>query len=121
MKTKLIIAIALTSLFACISHAQTNFSGVGMVLKAEDHAIRIMQVLPNSPALRAHLTPGLLVLKIDDTRTADTNLKDCVDKLRGEAGTKVRLELLDPKKGETNTVELIREPITLPTLPPATR
>src|SRR5579862_2960843 len=105
MKTKLIVAIALTISLGYTSRAQENFSGVGVVLKAEDHAVKIVQVVPNSPASRAHLTIGMIILKIDDTPTDDSHLKKWSDMIRGEAGTKVHLELLDPKKGETNTVE----------------
>ena len=114
MKTALIITIALSSLFGYVTQAQEHLAGVGVMLKAEDHTLKIMQVLPDSPALRAHLTPGLVILKIDDISTEDMKLKVCVDKLRGEPGTKVRLELLDPNKGETNKVELTREEIKLP-------
>ena len=39
------------------------------------------------------------------------DLRGCVEHLRGAAGTKVRLELLDAPHNKTNTVELTRERI----------
>lgn len=121
MKTKLILAIALSSLFGYTVHAQQDISGIGVVLKPEGHAVKIEQVLPNGPASQAHLTNGLIILKIDGTPTDGTHLKKWMEMIRGETGTKVSLELLDPKKGETNTVELVREKIPLPSGPPLTR
>ena len=51
--------------------------------------------------------------KIDGAPTDDSHLKDWVDKLRGKAGTKVKLELVDAANNKTNTVEMIREQIKL--------
>lgn len=82
--------------------------GVGLALDPTNHALRIIQVLSNSPAAQAGLSPGLSVTRIDDTPVAGKELLECVGLIRGTAGTKVRLELLNPDHSETNTVELIR-------------
>lgn len=76
MKTKLILAIAVSSLFGYTSHAQRDISGIGVVLRPEDHAVKIEEVLPNGPASQSHLTNGLIMLKIDGTPTDDTHLKN---------------------------------------------
>ena len=70
-----------------------------------------MKVLPNTPASKAGLAPGLVVRKIDGTATDGKLLKECVDMLRGGVGTKVKLELVDTANSKTNTVELTRERI----------
>ena len=90
-----------------------HHAGIGVALAVRDHAVKIMTVLPNTPAAKAGLSVGLIVPKIDGTPTDDTHLKDWVEKLRGDAGTKVKLELVDAANGKTNTVELIREQIKL--------
>ena len=93
------------------SPAQERVTGVGLALGVEDHAITIRKVLPHTPASKAGLVPGLVVRKIDGTTTDGKLLKECVDMLRGEVGTKVKLELVDPANSKTNTVELTRERI----------
>jgi carboxyl-terminal processing protease len=114
MKAKSMLALLLGGLWlAGIVHAEDHVTGIGVALAVRDHAVKIMTVLPNTPAAKAGLSAGLIVQKIDGTPTDDTHLKDWVEKLRGDAGTKVKLELVDAANGKTNTVELIREQIKL--------
>jgi carboxyl-terminal processing protease len=91
------------------SHVQEHVTGVGVALGVEGQTIKIMQVLPRTPASKAGLVPGLVVREIDGTPTDGKLLKQCVDMLRGAVGTRVRLELVDMENGKTNTVELTRE------------
>jgi C-terminal processing protease CtpA/Prc len=93
------------------SHTQERVTGVGVALGVEDQTIKIMKVLPRTPASKAGLVRGLVVRKIDGTTTDGKLLKECVDMLRGGVGTKVKLELVDPANSKTNTVELTRERI----------
>ena len=88
---------------------QEHVTGVGVALGVEGQTIKIMQVLPHTPASQAGLVPGLVVREIDGTPTEGKRLKECVDMVRGAVGTKVRLELVDIENGKTNTVELTRE------------
>lgn len=112
MRAKLIFAGMVTGLLlACAVHAQERVTGVGIALGIEHDTLKIMKVLPSTPASRAGLSPGLVVRKIDGTPTGSKLLKDCVDMLRGAVGTKVKLELIDTARSKTNTVELIRERI----------
>jgi carboxyl-terminal processing protease len=93
------------------SPAQERVTGVGVALGVEADTIKIMKVLPHTPASKAGLVPGLVVRKIDGTATDGKLLKECVDMLRGGVGTKVKLELVDTANSKTNTVELTRERI----------
>jgi CubicO group peptidase (beta-lactamase class C family) len=85
--------------------------GVGLALDSTNHAVRIIQVVSNSPAAQAGLSTGLIVKRIDETPLAGKDLLECVGLIRGTAGTKVRLELVDTNHNETNTIELIRRRI----------
>ncbi len=117
MKTRFVFAAIVGVLLACSAYAQeasNTWAGVGLVLAAPNHAITIMGIVPNSSASQAGLKRGMVVEKIDGAPTDGMKLKECVDKVRGAAGTKVTLELVDPKNDTTNTVELTREKIVLP-------
>ena len=121
MKTKFAFALLLSQLlFVTAGFAQQQpsgitdqISGIGVALTVRDDTLKIMKVLPNTPASKAGLSVGLIVQKIDGTPTDGNHLKDWVDKLRGKAGTKVKLELVDAANSKTNTVELTREQIKL--------
>ena len=85
--------------------------GIGAVLRSDNRtgAIQIVNVLPDSPAFQAGLTSGLIIQKVDDVEIAGLGLAKCVSLLRGPAGSKVRVEVIDPDAESTNVVELIRQ------------
>jgi D-alanyl-D-alanine-carboxypeptidase/D-alanyl-D-alanine-endopeptidase len=87
--------------------------GAALQMDAPTHTLRITSIVPNSPAARAKLSAGLTIEKIDDVSTAKKNLAECVNLIRGKAGTKVRLQLVDAKHHQTNTVDLTRQKISL--------
>jgi D-alanyl-D-alanine-carboxypeptidase/D-alanyl-D-alanine-endopeptidase len=85
--------------------------GIGTELKLDEitHTLRIVKVLTNSPAEEAGLSAGLLIQKIDDISTANKEIGDCLKLLRGPAGTKLRLDVLDPQLNKSKSVELTRK------------
>lgn len=85
--------------------------GVALDFDSKTRAVMITKVLPNSPASEAGLSAGLMIRRIDDASAAGKGLTECIGLIRGAAGTKVRLELVDPKQNTTNTVELTRRKI----------
>jgi len=102
-----LVAIANHS-WSTSSRPQEVFTGLGVELDLKDHKVIIRQVVPNTPASKAGLSGGLVVQKIDGTTTDGKSLKDCGDMMRGPAGSKVKLDLVDTASNKTNTVELTR-------------
>jgi hypothetical protein len=101
------VAIANHS-WSTTSRPQEVFTGVGVELDMKSQKVIIRQVVPNAPASRAGLSGGLVIQKIDGTPTDGKSLEDCADLMRGPAGSKVKLELVDRTSNKTNTVELTR-------------
>ena len=93
----------------------TEFVGVGVALRVDSqtHAILIQDIVPGAPAAEAGVTSGLIVSKVDDISMDGKSLADCVNLIRGPAGTTVRLELVTPDQSRTNTVELTRRKFKL--------
>jgi carboxyl-terminal processing protease len=85
--------------------------GIGMQLAIEEGQVVIKAVLPDKPAARSGLTPGLVVRKIDGTATSGSDLGKWIDMIRGEAGTYVSLEVVDPNDGSSRTVKAVREQV----------
>jgi CubicO group peptidase (beta-lactamase class C family) len=85
--------------------------GIGTALEfdKEKSAVRITKVIAKSPAADAGLTAGLIIQKIDDIATNGKSLAECLALIRGPAGTKVRLEVVDPQRDETKSVEVTRQ------------
>jgi CubicO group peptidase (beta-lactamase class C family) len=83
--------------------------GTALVVDENTHTLRITKVLVNSPAAEAGLSAGLLIQKINDASTENKEIGQCMSLLRGPAGTKVRLDVLDPQLNKTRSVELTRK------------
>ncbi|MBU1216376.1 PDZ domain-containing protein [bacterium] len=87
-----------------------SFVGVGVRISIEGEKIIIIDVLPNTPASKAGLIPGLVIQEIDGMATNGMQLEECTRLLRGSVSSKVKLELIDTAN-KTITVELTREKI----------
>jgi CubicO group peptidase (beta-lactamase class C family) len=87
--------------------------GAALELDPQSRMLRVTKVFANSPASRGGVPAPVLVRKIDDVPTSGLSLNDCVARLRGQAGTKVRLELFDPERDRSTEVELTRNKVRL--------
>lgn len=87
--------------------------GAAIHFDRQTGTLRIMDIVPNSPAARAGLSAGLIIRKIDDAVATGMKLQECVNLIRGPLGTKVRLDVLDPSRNEIITVELTRQKLQL--------
>ena len=86
-----------------------TFTGVGIVFTQDDEGIYVVnRVIEDSPAQKAGLKPGDILLKADGKAYDDSNQMAAA--IRGEAGTSV--ELTYKRDGKTQTVEMIRAEVT---------
>ncbi len=94
------------------------FEGIGAELGYDTNKqIIVVTPLEGSPAKATGIRPGDYILAIDGVAiTSDQTVYDVVAKIRGEAGTEVKLEILH--KGETKSVEIeiTRSAITIPSM-----
>ncbi|MBI2984462.1 MAG: S41 family peptidase [Candidatus Kerfeldbacteria bacterium] len=86
-----------------------TFDGVGMEIGLKNDRLTIIAPLPNSPAERAGLRAGDMIVTIDDADTAAIRLFDAVQAIRGPAGSTVRIEV--ERRQERHTYDLVRERI----------
>lgn len=90
-----------------------NFVGIGvyMTKDLEKNVILIIKPIENSPAEKAGILPGDLITKVDDVEYTGDKLEEASNKIRGEEGTKVKLEIY--RNGETKTFELTRTKVVV--------
>ena len=88
--------------------ARAELVGIGIQSAIYHDAFTIIHVLPDSPAAKAGLTPGLVIQKVDGVSTEGKSVHECAGLVRGAPGTKVKLTLVDRQHNTTNTVELVR-------------
>jgi CubicO group peptidase (beta-lactamase class C family) len=90
-----------------------ELAGIGAALELDQQAqLRIYKVFPKSPAARAGLGSGMIIRRIDSIPLAGKSLGECMQLLRGDVGTKVRLEVLD-LEGKTVLIEITRQKFTI--------
>ncbi len=70
-----------------------NFSGIGAEVGKKDGNIVIVAPLPDTPAERAGIRAGDLILQVDGKSTDGWSVDQAVEKIRGLKGTKVTLNI----------------------------
>lgn len=90
---------------------QGEFGGLGIEVGMEDGFVKVVSPIEDTPAFRAGIKPGDLIIKLDDTPVKGLTLTDAVKKMRGKPKTQITLTIA--RKGETKpiVVTLTREKI----------
>src|SRR5882757_4038620 len=90
---------------------QGEFGGLGIEVGAEDGAVRVIAPIDDTPAARAGIRAGDLIIKIDDKFTRGMALGDAIKLMRGKPRTPITLTVV--RKGETAPLEfkLVRDVI----------
>ncbi len=99
------------------THTSGVYGGVGMQVMQQDGKVVITGVFDGSPAQRAGLLPGDIIVKVDGEDVTSWDLTDVVNKIKGEPGTKVKITVVRPGVDELLTFEVTREIIKVPLVP----
>lgn len=91
---------------------QGEFGGLGIEIGEEDGYIKIISPIDDSPADRAGIMAGDLIVEIDGRPVRDMTVSDAVELLRGEIGSSVSLTLRRANEPELIDVTLERASIT---------
>ncbi len=88
-----------------------NFVGVGIYMVKDEEKNRVMVLSPikNSPAEKAGILPGDLIIKVDNVEYTADDMSVLANKIKGQSGTTVKVEIL--RNTETKTFELKRKSI----------
>jgi carboxyl-terminal processing protease len=81
---------------------QGQFGGLGIEVGMEDGFVKVVSPIEDTPAFRAGVKPGDLIIKLDDTPVKGMSLNDAVKKMRGKPNTNITLTI--SRKGESAPV-----------------
>ena len=98
-----------------LSQIEGNFVGLGIELKAEDQALRIVSVIPSGPADQGGMRTGDRIIEVDGLSTRDISTDKAADMLKGVEGSFVNLVILDPN-GEARRLRLQRTRVDVPSV-----
>lgn len=88
-----------------------SFGGLGLELQPGEGAVRVVAPVPGSPAARAGVVAGDLILRVDDKPVSGLALADAIERMRGQPGTPVSLTIQRAGTGDEITLSITRETI----------
>ncbi|WP_397588726.1 S41 family peptidase [Sandarakinorhabdus limnophila] len=90
-----------------------EYSGLGLTVTSEDGAVKVVTPTDDTPAAKAGIKAGDYVTHLDDELIYGGTLNEAVDKMRGLAGTKIKLTIV--RQGEPKPLEftLTREVVVI--------
>lgn len=81
-----------------------QFGGLGIEVTMEDGLVKVVTPIDDTPAAKAGVQAGDLIVKLDDDEVKGMTLQQAVDKMRGAVATPIRLTIV--RKGQDKPLEL---------------
>lgn len=85
------------------------FGGLGIEISIKDGVLTVISPIEDTPAFKAGIKAGDMILKIDDKFTKDLNINDAVKRMRGVKGTKVILTIMREGFDKPKEFPLVRD------------
>ena len=95
-----------------LSQSDPHLSGIGIDVSLDPHGLRVMGVFAGSPASRAGLARGDLIVRVGSTSLANRSADFGSRLIKGRAGTKVTLTI--QRNGSVRTITVTRADIQVP-------
>lgn len=95
---------------------ESEFGGIGIQIAAEQRRLTILSPMYGTPAYRAGLLAGDVILEIDGKSTEGLSHDDAVGKLKGDEGTPVTLTVVHSGKEAKEKVTITRQKIHIDTV-----
>ncbi len=84
--------------------ANGKYGGLGIEIATDNGAIRVVSPIDDTPAAKAGIQAGDLIVKMNDNPVRGMSLQKAVEKLRGEKGTEIKLTLY--REGQKGPLEI---------------
>ncbi len=99
-----------------LSDTRGELEGIGAEVATKGDYVEIISPLPGSPAETAGILPGDLIIEVDGEDTAGQDLFTVITKVRGPAGSLVRLKIMREAEPEPLDFEITRAKIVIPSV-----
>ena len=92
---------------------QGEFGGLGIEVGMEDGFVKVVAPIEDTPAWRAGLKSGDLIIKLDDTNVKGMTLGEAVKKMRGKPDTDIVLTLIRKGDAKPRVITITRAVIQI--------
>lgn len=93
-----------------------SVEGIGVEIGLKGGQPTVIAPLPNSPAARAGIAAGDVIIGVEGQPTQGLTLEEVTKKIRGTKGTKVTIDVKKPGQSQAQTLTLTREELKSPSV-----
>lgn len=93
-----------------------KFQGIGIEIIPSEGFIKVISPIEGMPAYKAGIKTGDLIIKIGNKLVRDMTLRQAIDLIRGERGTKVHLTILRKKENKPLEFDVERDVVKVQTI-----
>jgi carboxyl-terminal processing protease len=86
-----------------------KFGGLGIEVTMEDGFVKVVSPIDDSPASKAKIQPGDLIVRINETPVKGLSLAEAVNMMRGDKGSPITLTIVREKLNKPLVLTLLRD------------
>lgn len=90
-----------------------EFGGLGIQVEMFEGVVRVISPIDDTPAYRAGIKSGDLIIKLDDQMVKGMTFREAVETMRGKPGTKITLTILREGENSPLTFTIERDVIVV--------
>lgn len=91
-----------------------SFGGLGILVGLKDNNLTVVRAFDGTPAARAGIEAGDVIVKINDSDAAGIDLETAITLMRGPVGSTINLTM--DRQGSQLQFTIVREEISVPTV-----
>ena len=88
-----------------------NYGGLGIEIGMEDGFVKVISPMDDTPAAKAGIESGDLIIQLNDTPVKGMSLSDAIEAMRGEPGSEIEITLIKTDNPTPTPLTLTREVI----------
>ncbi|EIJ42190.1 C-terminal processing peptidase [Beggiatoa alba B18LD] len=86
-----------------------EFGGLGIEVGMEDGFVKVISPIDDTPAQKAGIQAGDMIIRLDDTPVKGLSLTEAVKLMRGKPGSSIKLTIVRENEEKPLTIDIVRD------------